>query len=296
MTKSDVVYFHSPINLRFLLLIIAKFLKKPVILQWIGSDVLIVTWKNASPIWDIGLEKRISVSESLLIGLPFFTRTFIIMIMKFVNTFIYILNKSVTHHVACTVRHLPVLEAVGIHAEYQPVLIHIKPKILPFPDDFSVLSYIGFHQSYNYRDFYGWNSLLRLANDYSDLKIYVLGHHTDLFNCPHNISFLGFLDDIRDILSKVKAVVRLTYHDGTPRMILEALATGRYVIYSQSFPCTIHVENYQELKNAIEKIREKDVANHEGFQYIQKNFGAEFVSRQFVRAFEITKQKYQNKF
>ncbi len=291
MAKADVIYFHSPANMRILMMPIARLLGKPVMLQWIGSDVLTVTWRNREPFWDIGAEKDVSVKEVLLGGLVGPARLMVALTMRFARWYAFFLRKLVTHHVVCASHLVEELRAAGIAAQYLPVLNFINPELLPFPDDFAILTYIGFHATSDKRTFYGWHSMVRLARDYPDLTIFVVGRSLIHDDYPANLIFLGYLDDIRQVFSKVKAIVRLTYHDGMPRIILEGLATARYIIYNQRLPHTFYVDNYDKLKKAIEKIRKISALNLAGLQYMEKMFAPEVIARQFVKEFEAARIK-----
>lgn len=290
MAKADVIYFHSSTNLRVLMIPIAKIIMhKPVMLNWIGTDVLTVSWNHLSFFHDIGLEKKISVQKTLTSGLPRFTKIVVSLTMKNIEMFVVFLKKFVTHHVAVAPHLTQNLKQLNISANNLPLLCHIKYELLPFPNDFAVMSYVGYHPSSDESAFYGWNSLIRIAKDYPDLTIFVVGRKSSLGDHPSNMVFLGYVNDIRQVLSKVKAVIRLTYHDGMPRLILEGLATGRYIIYAQSFPHTFHVQDYKEVKKALETIREESNPNLSGFNYVKQEYDPQKVAQQFIKEFEYTK-------
>jgi glycosyltransferase involved in cell wall biosynthesis len=286
MAVADLVYFHSPTNLRIIMMPVAYLLRKPIVLQWIGTDVLTVTWVKQPPFWDVGLEQHISVRETLLVGLEGFQQKLVLLTLNKSELFTRFLKYIVTHHVVCAPQLAVDLEKVGIHASYLPVLCHIEPELLPLPEKTALLAYTGFHAKNDTRAFYGWHSLLRLAHDFPDLKFFIVGHvlRTD-FEIPDNIINLGYVNNIRDILSQVTGLLRLTYHDGMPRLVLEAMATGRYIIYSQPFPHTFYARTYDELKKAVDSIRQKDSPNIEGMRYIQKEFNIQYVAKQFLKNF-----------
>jgi glycosyltransferase involved in cell wall biosynthesis len=289
MVAADLIYFHSPTNLRIIMMPLARLLGKPVMLQWIGTDVLTVTWKKQPPFWDAGLEQYISVKETLLAGLTGIPQKLVLLTLHKSELFTRFLKYVITHHVVCAPQLAVDLEKVGIHASYLPVLCHIEPELLPLPQKTAFLAYTGYHAKNDTRAFYGWHSLLRLAQDYPDLIFLVIGHvFPKEDKIPNNIINLGYVNNIREILSQVTGLLRLTYHDGMPRLVLEAMAMARYIIYSQPFPHTFYAQNYDELKKAVDKIRQENSPNIEGMKYIQQNFNIQYVAEQFLENFNTT--------
>ena len=285
ITRADMVYFHSPTNLRIILMPIAYLFRKKIILQWIGGDVLTVTCHCREQIYDIGNEKYISVKKVLTTGISGLTRKIINFVIKNTDVFLNYLNFFVTCHIACSPHLVEELKLVNIKAHYVPVLNHITPEILPFPPNFAVLSYIGFQKSSDTKNFYGWATIRRLAKDFPDLKIYLVGRGGRLDNLPPNIEYCGFVEDISLLLKKCKAVLRITYHDGVPRLILEALATGRYVIYTRSFPTTYTITTYEEVKYYMNRIRNCSEPNMDGYNLIRKEYSQKKVSDIFYKIF-----------
>ena len=291
MAAADLVYCHSPANLRIALLPIARLLGKPVILQWIGGDVLKVTARKRPPINDMGTNKNISAATACLSGVHGLPRLFAGMVIAFPRLFLFYLARCVTRHYACAPTLVKELDMAGVSAAYLPVLHHIPADPQPLPPEWRILTYIGFHANADTRDFYGWQTVLRLAADYPDLRIDVVGRGAALGDVPPNIRCIGYVDDIPAVLKKVRGLLRITYHDGMPRMILEALALGRYVICNISIPETRTVINYEETARAIEELREATAPNYRGADYIRQHFHPLRLMEEYVRIFNDTAGK-----
>jgi len=80
-----------------------------------------------------------------------------------------------------------------------------------------------------------------------------------------SIEFLGFQEDVRPFLTECYAFVLPSYHEGTPRSVLEAMAVGRPIITTDAPGCRetvregengflVPVGDVEALKNACRKL------------------------------------------
>jgi len=83
------------------------------------------------------------------------------------------------------------------------------------------------------------------------LIFYILGHDGENIIKYDNVKFLGWQNNIEKWIKASYIHLRLTEHDGLPRTILEALAFGRQVIFTQKFPFCNYIRDYSELKTTI---------------------------------------------
>ncbi|NOY54037.1 MAG: glycosyltransferase family 4 protein [Deltaproteobacteria bacterium] len=195
-----------------------------------------MTVRYRPPLRDIGAERDIPAVAGAISGVRGFLVLFARVAIHFSRTFISYVSAFVARHTACAHHLVDELKSAGVEAEYLPVLNHIPVEEVPLPEEWSLLAYIGFHASSDTRDFYGWKTLCRLAEDSPDLRIDVVGRGADPKGLPPNLRFLGYVEDIRLVLRKVKGLLRINYHDGMPRMVFESLALGRYVICNMPIP------------------------------------------------------------
>jgi len=284
--KSDITYFHSPANLRILLLPIAKLFGKKTMLQWIGGDVLIATHTLRNDFYDIGLDSHIKIKDSIFNSLKGINYILNNLSYKFSYIYVLYLKLFVDHHVACAEHIVEELKLVNITANYLPLVNPVTPEILPWPNDLSILTYTGYFDSADTKSYYGWNAILRLANDYRDLKIYAVGRAAPTEDIPKNIEFLSFIKNIKDALVKVKGVVRASYYDGTPRIIIVALATGRYVAYTKDFPNCTKITSYNELKDFIDRLKDINHPNTSGYEYITNEYSIDKTTALYLKEFQ----------
>lgn len=285
MRNADLVYFHSPTNPRILMMPLAWLMRKPVILQWIGSDVLTITYNDRRDFYDLGLDKTVPVKEALLSGLTGLTRFAVGLTLRNISLFRRYLMVFVTSHSACAQHLIEDLKIAGIDAGYLPVLNHIEPRLAPLPSRFAFLTYTGFHDSSDKSNFYGWQCIIRLAKDFPDTPFYVIGRGAKHGDVPENIILLGFVEDITSIISKVNCLLRITYHDGMPRLLLEALSMGRHVIYTQEFPHTRTVADYSQLHEAAGQVMQESGYNMPGYEFMKSEFNMQMIARQYRELF-----------
>lgn len=213
--------------------IIAKLLGKKVVRHWIGTDVLNV----------------ISSKKSMLKA-------------KFLNFF-------TDKHLTSSKILVNELKSTGIDTEWLPIVPEIlTPPIVPFPDIFTVLSQMPDDR----HEFYGSNIIYKLADEFPNVRFLVVLGTAEKQKKMRNIEYLGRQENMEPIYQQSTVLIRMTKHDGISKMVLEALARGRQVIWSYKLPHCYYARNYAEVKKALLKIREKPVLNYEGAKYVQDTF------------------------
>lgn len=128
------------------------------------------------------------------------------------------------------------LRTVGIESAVVPIVptgIQFSP--LPMPERHAVLAYIPEARE----EFYGMPLLKEIAGRYPDVRFHIVANSGKLDGHPlPNLSYEGTLDAaaMRELYAKCSILFRYPQHDGLSMMILEALGTGRTVIYKYPFP------------------------------------------------------------
>ncbi len=143
-----------------------------------------------------------------------------------------------------------------------------------------------------------------IKSKYSDSRFIVVGDYDDnpsaigrgeLDSYIENniIEYLGYLDDVRDVLSSASCIVLPSYHEGCPRAVIEALAVGRAVITTDVPGCRETVvdgyNGYLVPKKSVEKLVDaidKIILNPElvdkfsvnSRQYAEEKFNIEVVN------------------
>jgi hypothetical protein len=243
LLSADTIYVISGTLANSKAVSLALRLGKKVVMHWVGTDVL-----KAAEVYQ---EKN-------------FNADFI---------------SKVTHF--CEVSWIQTsLQSIGINAEIvqfatfgQKVLQN--PKL---PDKFSILTYI----SKGREEFYGINQVINLASDFPDIEINVVGISQLAQKTPKNIHLLGWVENIREKYENCVLYLRLPEHDGLAFSVLEALANGRYVGYTQKFDNCSYINNYECLKVTVNELYEKFrqgnlLPNEAGTKFVAQNFNQDKV-------------------
>jgi len=220
---------------------IAHMLGVPVIIHWVGSDVLSATkYFNDNP-------QFLKTAKSLIhwAGAPWLVSE---------------------------------LRELGIEASFIPLPLKPVGKFLSqnppkLTTHFTVSSYLSDQRP----RFYGWDHILQLAKDFPEIDILIAGAEGRFAkDFPPNIQFLGWIDNMYDMYANSTVLVRMTQHDGYGGTVQEALALGRYAIWSYPFPGALQAKDYSSLCKHIKRLynlHQKGLLtfNEEGREYMRQN-------------------------
>jgi len=216
-------------------LLVARLFGKPLIKHWIGTDAHNLAYlKN----WKYGLYR-------------------------------ILFKRWTTLHLADSPEVVSVLAKVGI----EPPVVRLLPadllgEVMQMPEHFTVLGY-WYDEDI---DRYGGRDILRLARDFPDVRFIVVGAGGSNVDAPKNVEFLGVVDDMKQVFKDTSAFVRLPSHDSISVLALEMLSRGRYVIYTHSLPGGIRVAGYEQAREALHKLKDVQIPNHEGARLVGKEY------------------------
>jgi hypothetical protein len=217
-------------------LAIAVALGRPVIRYWVGTDVLICC-QDAS-------------SRQAAKILTSFTSE----------------NLAVAFHLA------EELLSCGIKAKVIPAVLSFQKLKLddrPKSIEKRILIYVPNHR----KEFFGGSTVEKVIQTNPDMEFIMVGDREQkwLAELP-NVQNLGWAEDMNHVYSKVGCLLRITEHDGLPRMILEALGRGKYVIYNRFFPSCWQAVTLDEIQEKIDLFKNKTSLNYEGIEEVDRLF------------------------
>lgn len=142
----------------------------------------------------------------------------------------------------------------------------VKDHEMPYPDGFSVLSYVPEGKE----EFYGMPAILECAARMPETKFFIISNTTD-FGLENVIS-LGRVPDIIEEINRHNVLIRLTQHDGMAIGVVEALSCARYVVWSKRFPHCSWAVDAEGLFQALGRLQEAKSSNLAGKDYVLERF------------------------
>ena len=132
-------------------------------------------------------------------------------------------------------------------------------------------------------DFYGGRLLDQLVSKRKDTVFYLLANSGKRYAGCGNVVPLDWTADMMGVYRKVGCLLRITEHDGLPRMIQEALMLGKYVIYSWPLDGCFLATDLAEVHTALSEVAGKTEANLAGKEAWSRLFSPDAFSRSFTQ-------------
>lgn len=226
-------------------------LGKPVVWHWIGTDIMHYTRKRAEG----GFRAKLTRS---------------------------IAGMKTSHHVADSPKLVKELTELGIEAKVVRLLpACVEAQVIPLPEKPAVLSY----WDKLLRDFYRMPDVLKIAAQFPDVDFYVVGDDGSGVAAPSNVKFMGRLPSLSDIYPKISVYLRLVEHDSLSAMVLEAMARGRYVVYSEEFPFAQRAQTVEQAVTALKQVLSATLPYEQGAEYIRTNFSLQEQAEELRRLY-----------
>jgi len=170
------------------------------------------------------------------------------------------------------------LEELGARAEYVPLPITgLAAEGPPLPDRFRVLLYLPV-DAFD-REVFDMETLLALPTALPEIDFVLIPSTQETLPSPlpANVTAPGWVDDMDALYRDVAVVVRLTSHDGTSFMVLEALSRGRQVIWTFAMPGVTVASGFaavsEALANMARRFADSELGlNTEGMEYARHAF------------------------
>ena len=170
------------------------------------------------------------------------------------------------------------LREIGIESETIPTVPeYLDFSCPPMPKEHAVLTYIPSHRA----DFYGMDLVRRLAAALPGVRFYIVANdgEKDADKLP-NMIYKGWVDSekMRTLMSESTVLFRYPKHDSLSRMVMEALAAGRRVVYKYHYPYAITPasDKYEDILAALKSVLDEEPSvDHEASEYIKTELSRE---------------------
>ncbi|MEP6871748.1 MAG: hypothetical protein ABI939_07845 [Anaerolineaceae bacterium] len=215
--------------------------RKPVVIHWVGTDVLIAAEEHV----------RGRASERIV-------------------------ERAV--HWCDAPWLVDELGTLGVRSTHVPLPIPLaSAEPPPLPAEFRVLVYLPV-DAFD-REVFDMETLLRLPLEFPGVPFILLPSPPESLPqpLPANLEARGWVTDMDAVYPEISCMVRLTSHDGTSFMVVETLARGRQAIWTFPMQGAIRAEGFEAVAAALRELIRQHVAGELGLNSV----GREFVLRHF---------------
>lgn len=254
LLRADAIYhITSRVDRRSPQAIFSRAWRRPYVIHWVGTDVLVALEEH----------RRGNIDQRFL--------------------------RVATHW--CDAPWLgEELAEIGVKADYQPLpvvdLSSDPPP--PLPGDFRALLYLP--ENPEYRKVFDVETLLRLPHELPEIQFTVVPSppRTLPGPLPPNLRAPGWIENMDPIYRDTTVLVRLTTHDGTSFMALEALSRGRHVIWTYPMTGVRQARGLEavkaELLDLFERHKRGELGlNEEGMRFAREEFEPRRVAQDIDR-------------
>ena len=174
------------------------------------------------------------------------------------------LNRIVSANVAVAPHLVGELATIGIEACFVPSVLDpdfVQPGIVRWG---TTLRPLLIYLPDSRKDFYRIDLVEPVIASNPDLEFIVVADRTHALAIYPNVESLGWVTDMRALYDRAGCVLRLTAHDGLPRMLMEALLYGLYAIYSWPLEGCWQARTPEETAFALARYRRMKEPNVHG--------------------------------
>jgi hypothetical protein len=179
-----------------------------------------------------------------------------------------IIDSAKIHHLVVSPNLKDKLERFNINSRVVPLTKHrVVHDILQAQKKLSVLSYVP----NNRWEFYHGETILELSTRLPGVDFHILAAGSQNSGKP-NLFFYDFVEDVTSFYKKCSVLIRLTVHDGLPKMVLEALSYGMQVLWNEPFPHCYMVKNLNDCLSVLREFESDCPTNLEGKKFVDESF------------------------
>lgn len=174
------------------------------------------------------------------------------------------LDGIVSTNIAVAAHLVSELSSVGIRAQLVPSPVDPElatPEVAASVDAVRpILTYLPGKR----KEFFGFEIIEQVVQANPDLHFIVVADHTHALASYPNVESLGWVDDMRTLYARAGCILRITEHDGLPRMLIEGMLRGMYAIYSWPLEGAWRARSREEVQAALERYRGVSMPNVRG--------------------------------
>ena len=210
--------------------------RKPVVIHWVGTDVLIATEEHARG----RASERIAERALHWCDAPWLVDE---------------------------------LRTLGVRSSHVPLPIPLAAgEPSPLPAEFRVLLYLPV-DAFD-REVFDMETLLRLPLEFPGVPFVLLPSPPASLPqpLPPNLEARGWVADMDAVYREISCMIRLTSHDGTSFMVVETLARGRQAIWTFPMEGAIQAQGFEAVAGALRGLIRQHSAGELGLNTVGREF------------------------
>lgn len=168
------------------------------------------------------------------------------------------LDKITTKQIAVSPHLVDELGSIGIASDYIPSVVDTAE---PLPSSCFTQRALLVYLPTDRLDFYGAPAVQIAIEENPDVQFLIVADESHSLAHFSNVQSLGWVSDINSLWDQVGGLLRLTQHDGMPRMVIDALMREKWVIYSWPFPGCQLAQQPHQLFSEINVFKKMDSPN-----------------------------------
>ncbi len=161
------------------------------------------------------------------------------------------------------------LKDLGISATFIPSVVYDKV----LPEDYNFVKNILVYLPTDRKNFYGLDIIEPLIQKFPEIKFVVVADDSHYLSRYNNVISLGWINGLKKVWPNVGCLLRITKHDGLPRMIISALMRKKYVIYSWPLPGCWLANNFESCSHYIKVFMNLSTPNNSGPSAVKEIYG-----------------------
>lgn len=173
-------------------------------------------------------------------------------------------DRIVSTNVAAAPHLVDELETVGIRAQFVPSVIDADISGSAVMDWTGATRPVLVYMPESRKEFFGIDIIEPVIASNPDLQFLIVADGSHSLAFYPNVESFGWVSNMRHLYEQAGCILRITAHDGLPRMLIESMVRGAYAIYSWPLPGCWEAHTSEEINDALARYRDATSPNMEG--------------------------------
>jgi hypothetical protein len=173
-------------------------------------------------------------------------------------------DRIVSTNVAAAPHLVDELSTVGIRAQYVPSVIDADLSGNEVMEWSGATRPVLVYMPESRKEFFGIEVIEPVIAANRDLDFLVVADDSHSLAVYPNVESFGWVSNMQHLYDRAGCILRITAHDGLPRMLIESMVRGAYAIYSWPLAGCWEAHTSEEINKALESYRAASAPNMEG--------------------------------